>query len=113
MPAELLMSMQLAIGMTYAWSALAKGVRPRTLANGLHAYYLIPQRLVDSVGIGLIIFEAFAALSHLTGLLLYESLPFFVGALLSFGFRRGQRCPRSDASVRSQVSDFFSDCATK
>jgi hypothetical protein len=96
---ELRFVVQLAIGIVFLLSAIAKARNPRTFAQGVMEYGILPRSVAYFVGLVLLPLEALLAVSHLTGWQLDVVLPLGLLMLLSFGLavginlRRGRVLP--------------------
>lgn len=84
MSAELLLVVQLAVGLVFLRSGLGKLSDARTFFAGLGEYDFLPQRLIAPSGIAIIAAEAVVAFAHLSGWMLTTILPLALGLLTVF-----------------------------
>ena len=62
-----MLTIQVAVGLVFLWSAVAKAVRPTAFVNGLLEYNVVPERFAYPAGIIIIALELIFGLSHLGG----------------------------------------------
>ena len=86
---ELLLIVQLAIGIVFLLSASSKVLQPATFARGVRAYKLLPDSLAFAVGLLLIPIEIILGVSHLVGWLLSSMAPLALATLISFAIAVG------------------------
>jgi Methylamine utilisation protein MauE len=89
MVAKVSLIVQLAIGIVFLLSALAKAQDPRGFARGVVEYRILPSSLAYGVGLVLLPLEGFLFLSHLTGWLLGLAVPLGLLLLLAFALAVG------------------------
>lgn len=65
--ADVIVVLQLAIGLVFLWSTVGKLRDRRAFLRGLADYEILPDRFLNHVGHSVILLEAAVALSHLTG----------------------------------------------
>lgn len=81
---DLLLVLQLAIGLIFLLSSSGKLLNPVGFARGVREYRMLPESAAYAVGLLLIPLEFFLALSHLTGYLFAFAAPIGLGTFVTF-----------------------------
>jgi len=86
---DLAYAVQLALGVAFAAAVVPKLRHPRTFADTVAAYELVPRRLVSPVAAVLVLDEAFLAVAFLTGLAVTAAVPLAAATVALFAIAVG------------------------
>jgi hypothetical protein len=81
---EILLAVQIAIGLVFLLSAIGKLMNPRGFAAGVAEYRILPRSIAFTVGFMLIPLEILLGVSHLSGWLLQLAVPLGLATLATF-----------------------------